>query len=217
MRQEAFRQISDAGEKLLQMGINTSHSGNVSIRGEGEIFITRSGSRLDRLAESDIVSVPLNEETQGIASVELPMHRAIYRNTPAKAILHAHPPHTIVFSMIEDAIYPVDNEGFFFLGEVPVLKPKEVSASVETGELIAATLNKGPHIVVVRGHGSFAVGENIEEALHWTSTLERACQMGFILRTLSEFRYRELVRQRREEIRKKNRRQGISERAKKWY
>lgn len=205
MRESAYRQISDAGRKLLEFGINTTHSGNVSIRGENEIFITRTGSRLDRLSESDIVSVPLNEEGQGIASVEVPMHRAIYQNTKTKAILHAHPPTTIVFSLVEDSIYPVDNEAFLFLGEIPVLKPKEVSASAETGKLLADTFNKGSHIVVVRGHGSFAVGENLEEALHWTSTLERACQMGYMLRTLSEFRFREIIRSRKDEIRKKNR------------
>ncbi|OGH61495.1 MAG: hypothetical protein A3I06_02545 [Candidatus Lindowbacteria bacterium RIFCSPLOWO2_02_FULL_62_12] len=92
MRETAYRQIRDAGEKLLALGINTTHSGNVSVRSETEIFITRTGSRLDRLAESDVISVGLNEEGKGIASVELPMHRAIYQNTPAKAILHAHPP-----------------------------------------------------------------------------------------------------------------------------
>lgn len=203
MRETAYRQIRDAGEKLLAMGINTTHSGNVSIRGENDVYITRTGSRLDRLAESDIISVPLNEEGKGIASVELPMHRAIYQNTTTKAILHAHPPYTIVFSLLEDAIYPVDNEAFLFLGEIPVLKPKEVSGSVETGKLLADTFNRGSHIAVVRGHGSFAVGENLEEALHWTSTLERACQMGYLLRTLSEFRFREIIRARRDEIRKR--------------
>lgn len=212
MRQVAYRQIADAGEKLLELGINTTHSGNVSIRGDAEIFITRTGSRLDRLAESDIVSVPLNEEGQGIASVEVPIHRAIYQNTKAKAILHAHPPHTIVFSILEDAIYPVDNEGFLFLGEIPVLKPREVSASAETGKLLAETFNAGPRIAVIRGHGSFAAGENLEEALHWTSTLERACQMGYILRSISEFRYKQLVRARAEEIRKKARAAALTAR-----
>ncbi len=205
MREIAYRQISDAGGKLLELGINTTHSGNVSIRGENDIFITRTGSRLDRLSESDIVSVPLNEEGQGIASVEIPMHRAIYQNTKTKAILHAHPPHTIVFSLLEDAIYPVDNEAFLFLGEIPVLTPKVVSGSTETGILLADTFNKGSHIAVVRGHGSFAVGENLEEALHWTSTLERSCQMGHLLRTISEFRYKEIVRARKDEIRRKER------------
>ena len=205
MRETAYRQIRDAGEKLLALGINTTHSGNVSVRSETEIFITRTGSRLDRLAESDVISVGLNEEGKGIASVELPMHRAIYQNTPAKAILHAPPPYTIVFSLMEDSIFPVDNEAFLFLGEIPILKPKEVSGSAETGNLLATAFNRGTHITVIRGHGSFAAGENLEEALHWTSTLERACQMGYLLRTLSEFRYREIIRARRDEIRKQKR------------
>ncbi len=203
MREEAWRQIRDAGEKLLALGINTTHSGNVSIRSDSEIFITRTGSRLDRLAESDIVAVPVGEETQGIASVELPMHRMIYRNTQAKAILHAHPPHTIVFSLLENALYPIDNEAFLFLGEVTVLQPKEVSGSPETGMLLAETFNRGSRIAVIRSHGSFAIGENLEEALHLTSTLERSCQMAHLLRTHSEFRYREIVRARASEIRKK--------------
>jgi len=203
MRETAYRQIQDAGEKLLQMGINTSHSGNISIRGDADIFITRTGSRLDRLVESDIIAVPLSEDVQGIASVELPMHRQIYLNTGAKAILHAHPPHTIVFSLVEDVIYPVDNEAFLFLGEIPVLKPKEVSGSAETGKLLADAFARGSHIAVIRGHGSFAAGENLEEGLHWTTTLERACQMAYLLRNLSPFRYREIIRSRQQDIRQR--------------
>lgn len=204
MQESVYRQFADAGAKLLALGINTTHSGNISIRGESTVYITRTGSRLDRLSESDIVSVPVNEANQGIASMELPMHLAIYQMTQAKAILHAHPPYTIVLSLIEDAIYPVDNEAFMYLGEVAVLNPEQVSGSPETGRLIGSHFVAGSKIIVLRSHGSFAIGENLEEALHWTSTLERSCQMGYLLRTISEYKYQELMRNRRMQMRKKN-------------
>lgn len=205
MRQEAFRQIQYVGAKLLDMGINTSHSGNISIRDIDAIYISRTGSSLDRITESDIISVPLDEDVRGIASVELPVHRAIYKHSEAKAVLHAHPPLAIAFSLLEPAIYSADNEGFLFLGEVPVVAVKDVVGQETTGQILADHFNAGCHIAVVKGHGSFAVGQNLEECLHWTTTLERSCQIGKTIRDVSEFRYKEIVRERRAQFRRHGR------------
>jgi len=32
-------------------------------------------------------------------------------------------------------------------------------------------------VIMLRGHGSFAVGQTLEEAFHWTSTLEEVCDI----------------------------------------
>ena len=38
---------------------------------------------------------------------------------------------------------------------------------------------------MVRGHGSFAVGQMLEEAFQWTSSLEPACKTPHLSRLLS--------------------------------
>jgi len=39
-------------------------------------------------------------------------------------------------------------------------------------------------IVVVRGHGSFAIGQNLKEAFNLTTALEESCQVNWLSRSL---------------------------------
>jgi L-fuculose-phosphate aldolase len=36
----------------------------------------------------------------------------------------------------------------------------------------------------VRGHGSFAAGQLLEEAYHYTTTLEESCRLLYLLKAL---------------------------------
>ncbi len=62
-----------------------------------------------------------NDQATPLASTELVGHRAIYRQTPALAVIHAHPPHAVALSLLEREIIPVDMEGSFHLSKVRVL------------------------------------------------------------------------------------------------
>ena len=111
------------------------------------------------------------------------MHRAIYQTTPALAIVHAHPPHAIALSLTHKALVPSDVEGLATFGRVPVLGWK---TKVEPGghaDLIARALTQH-RVIMVRGHGSFAIGQLLEEAYDFTTTLEESCQVVCILRSL---------------------------------
>jgi aldehyde:ferredoxin oxidoreductase len=41
-------------------------------------------------------------------------------------------------------------------------------------------------IVMLRGHGSFAIGQTLDEAFFWSSTLEEACQIMLIAKQINE-------------------------------
>jgi len=58
--------------------------------------------------------------------------------------------------------------------------------TVKPGELaeeIAQAL-KEYKVILVRGHGSFAVGQLLEEAYYYTTTLEESCHLLYLLKTL---------------------------------
>ncbi|HHT9120536.1 MAG TPA: class II aldolase/adducin family protein [Candidatus Hypogeohydataceae bacterium YC41] len=173
------------GQQLLSLGLITSHGGNASVRRGDKIFITRHASMLGCLEKGDIIRLGLNETGPIIkkASFELPVHREIYLNSEAGAVLHAHPPHAIALSLVEKDIRPRDAEGAILLREVPVIETTDVVGSKEVG-LTAAGLLKEYKIVMVKGHGSFAVGETLEEALCYTSTLEDSARIIFLLKGL---------------------------------
>jgi len=87
-------QFQTVGRDLFTKGLVSSHSGNLSIRLGERIIITRRSSRLGCLEEHDLIETGLskNDRNTPLASVELAVHRAIYQQTSALAIVHAPPP-----------------------------------------------------------------------------------------------------------------------------
>ena len=182
------------GRDLLLMGLNASHSGNISVRCGDRIIISRTGCMLGDIQEGDLIESDLNETgSAGIASREIIVHRSIYKNTNAKAIIHSHPPYTIVMSILEKEIIPVDSEGNFFLKSVPVFETVKTIGSEEVAEKIPAYLNAHGKIAVLKYHGSFAIGENLEESFLWTTTLEKSSQMAYLLKTANPAIYKKTL------------------------
>ncbi len=172
---ELFREV---GRDLFLAGSVTARHGNLSVRQGDRIIITRSGSMLSRLEPSDLIMTGMEPgpSDEG-CSRELVVHRAVYHATDALAICHAHPPHTMFRSLVDDEIRPLDSEAACVLGEaVPVLVPAEKIGSAEAAELLAEALRSVP-IAVLRTHGPFAVGETLWEAWGFVGVLEESCHI----------------------------------------
>jgi L-fuculose-phosphate aldolase len=180
-------QFQSIGRTLFDRGLVSSHSGNMSIRMGERMVITRRGSMLGNLEEHDLVETGIsrNDRSTPLASSEMRTHRAIYRETPAMAIVHAHCPYTVALSFCEKEIVPRDMEGVAVLQQIPVVKPSARLKAKGVEALIGRTLMKS-RIIVVQGHGTFAVGQLLEEACHLTTALEESCRILHLLRALGE-------------------------------
>ena len=178
-------QFQNIGRELFTRGLVSSNSGNLSIRLGDRMIITRRGSRLGCLEEHDLIETGItrNDRSTPLASTELAVHRAIYQQTPALAIVHAHPPHAIALSLAETEIVPSDVEGLSVTDRIPVLGWHMEVRAGGLADIIAQTL-KQYRIVVVHGHGSFAVGQLLEEAHDCTTALEESCQVLCLLKSL---------------------------------
>ena len=178
-------QFQTVGHDLFTKGLVSSHSGNLSIRLGERIIITRRNSRLGCLGEHDLIETGINRNDRNtpLASIELAVHRAIYRETPALALVHAHPPHAVALSLTETEIVPTDAEGLSIVGRVPVLGWNMEVQPGGLADIIAQAL-KQHRIVMVHGHGSFAIGQLLEEAHNCTTTLEESCQVICLLKSL---------------------------------
>ena len=178
MNDELYQLFYEVGRDLFLAGSVTARHGNLSVRVGDSIFITRSGSMLSRLEPSDIIETGMEpEERDEGCSRELVVHRAVYGSTDAKAICHAHPPHTMYRSLVEDAIVPVDSEAKFVLGEsVKVLVPQRKIGSPEAAVMLAETLQTDP-VAVLRTHGPFAKGETLWDAWGYIGVLEESCHI----------------------------------------
>ena len=173
------------GRDLFARGLVSSSSGNMSLRMGGRLVITRRGSMFNCLHEGDLIETGIrrNNRLTPVASVELPVHRAIYQQTQAQAIVHAHPPHAIALSLTETEIVAVTVDGLAAMGKVPVVGWHMEVKPGGLAELIAQTLQQH-RIVMVHGHGSFAIGQLLEEAYNLTTALEESCQILCLLKSL---------------------------------
>jgi len=184
-----FRSIQELGRDLFVSGLISSHGGNVSVLdADGEhIHITRSGSALGRLRDGDLVTVGFdmpgeNEAALAAdkqASIELVVHRALYHALPeTKAVVHAHSLFTTLLSLKQDTIEPLDSESKYFIPRVPVLDVEETIASAQVAQLLPQLMcDADCPIAVVRGHGPFAVGKDLDEAWRYVSILEMSSRM----------------------------------------
>jgi L-fuculose-phosphate aldolase len=173
-----YEQFCEIGRDLYDHSMISSHGGNLSMRLGDRVVIKRRGAQLGRLKPHDLIETGLEKNDSGVAlaSTELLAHRTIYMQTPALAIVHCHPRTAIAYSLSRDEIVPIDNEASYLLKKVPVIWEEFASGTPEMANKLAAAL-QSYKIVMLRGHGSFAIGQTLDEAFFWTSTLEEACDI----------------------------------------
>jgi L-fuculose-phosphate aldolase len=182
-----YEQFREVGRDLYTANMISSHGGNLSMRLGDRIIIKRRGAQLGNLKPHDLIDTGLDRNDSGVAlaSSELIVHRAIYKKTPALAVVHCHPRTAIALSLSREEIVPIDNEASYLLKKVPVIWEEFASGTPEMASNVATTL-QSYKIIMLRGHGSFATGQTLDEALHWSSTLEESCQIALYAKIINE-------------------------------
>lgn len=171
-----FRSV---GAELTAAGLVQAGTGTLSIWTPEAVIITAEGARLNGLTETDLCTIARSTVPPARhPALDAPIHRAIYVATGARAVVHAHPPHTVALSFDRTALVPLDLEGTHLLGQVPV-----VSARRNVVEAVAAALTDHP-IVVVAGHGTYARGNDLWECLRWTAVLEASARILWLRQSL---------------------------------
>jgi L-fuculose-phosphate aldolase len=161
------------GKRLFSEHLVGGNFGNISIRHDTSgFYIKRTGAYLDVAKEP--VYVPLEGEVPSDASSEYRVHREVYKKTPHRAIVHAHPPAAVAISLVRNLIIPEDSEGMMLCPEIPVVTG--APGTQEIADNVAAALMNS-RLVIVRGHGTFAAGKTLDEAYLYTSLCEHACRV----------------------------------------
>ena len=179
---EKFQQVGNA---LFIMGLNHSHSGNISFRNGNKIYITRRGSMKGFLKKTDIICIEQKKSAMdNLSSTEVNVHKAIFRNVSANAIVHCHPPMATALSINRNALIPIDVEGRITLPKIPVLKCQKATASKELEDKLPPLLKKYKS-VIIKGHGLFAVGQSLEDAFHYATLTEYIAKILYYTETIS--------------------------------
>ena len=170
-----LRDLQGVGRDLYTLGLVSSRGGNLSVRDGHAIWITGTGTMLGHLGPEDISRVlPDGAHEPPPPSSDTILHCTIYALTDAVAIAHAHPRHAIALSFEQDVFVQEDAEGQAHLPEVPVIAPGPLQE-----QQIAEAL-RGPRVALLRGHGAYARGLTLWDALQWLTTLEESAQIAWL-------------------------------------
>ena len=168
---------------LRRYGLNDSHSGNASVRLGSAILITPTGACADTLRPDDLVLGPLEAARPAGASRDWDLHRAIYRrHRRAAAVLHSHCPHAVALTLRRGDFLPVDLEGQLYFPRVPAVDVDGMRYIETAPEPLARALD-AHGIALIRGHGVYAMGENLDHAYKLTCSLEQSATIAWLART----------------------------------
>jgi L-fuculose-phosphate aldolase len=173
--------VAEILQRIYTFGMTTTSGGNVSMRDEeGNIWITPSSVDKGSITSADIVFVKKDGTVKGLhkPSSELPFHLAIYKERPdIKAVVHAHPPILVAFSIIKKIpntkIIP---QAYHLCGKVGYA-PYQLPGSEALGLSIAAEFAKGANSVIMENHGTVVGGQSLQRAFARFETLEFCAKM----------------------------------------
>jgi len=167
---------------LRRHGCNDSHSGNASVREGDGFWVTPTGACADTLEPADLVLCPLQGPCPQGASSDAPLHQLVYQRQPrASGVLHSHGPYSVALSFAGQDFSPIDFEGRHYFESVPVLSIPFEDYLEKAPEAVAEALAEHP-VAMVRGHGVYAWGENLNLAYKWTCSLELSAKTYVIAR-----------------------------------
>lgn len=178
--------LVDTYRLLRQHGLNDSHSGNASVSDGRRFWITPTGCCADTLDAGDLVPCPMDGAPPPGASLDAPLHQAVYGAVPeAAAVIHCHGPHAIALSLAGEDFEPPDFEGQYYFQRVPVLAIEYADYQRESPSAVARALRDSP-VALVRGHGIYARGEDLDRAYKWCCSLESSARIAWLHRVFSD-------------------------------
>ena len=183
----AEREMIRCGKLLFERRLISGWGGNLSCRiANQEFLITGQHAPLGFLSRSNLVRIDASGRAvseKEHPSSETPMHIAVYNGTDAQAIVHVHPPEVVAFSLSHETFIPLSFEEKYTLGEVRVVR--QDTPTVTEPEQVVEELKYRP-IVIVKGHGTVAIGKDLQEAFLFTDLLEEAVHCHFLSETRAD-------------------------------
>lgn len=171
------------GQKMMDLGLNTLSSGNISIidRDQNLIALTPSAIEYDLLQAEDILII--NQEGLVIEgnkkpSSEIDLHFLAYKKRKdINACVHNHSIYATTFACLKKSIMPVH---YMIVGAAKEIKCAEYAAfgSKELAQKTIAALGQDKAILMAN-HGLLAVGDCIEEAFSIACNVEYVAQLYY--------------------------------------
>ena len=179
--------------RIYERSLTTTSGGNISIIDDsGDVWVTPSAVDKGSLRASDIILVKRDGTIEGKhkPSSEYPFHKAIFESRPdIKAIIHAHPPALVSFSIVRRVPNPnVISQARQICGTIGYAD-YEIPGSKELGQRIGAEFSKGYNAVIMENHGTVVGGTDINDAFQRFETFEFCARTIIYGQMIGEVKY----------------------------
>lgn len=186
-------QIVSIISRIYERSLTTTSGGNISIIDDnGDIWITPAAVDKGSLRASDVMLVKRDGTVTGKhkPSSEYPFHKAIFELRPdIKAIIHAHPPALVSFSIAHRIPDPnVITQAKHICGPIGYAA-YEIPGSRELGQHIGAEFEKGYNAVIMENHGTVVGGSDINDAFQRFETFEFCARTIIYGQMIGEVKY----------------------------
>ncbi len=179
--------------------------GNLSIRTDRDtVIITPSNVIKKFITRDDLVEIDMDGKTirgSRKPSSERYTHLEIYRKNPdTKAVIHAHPPFTILVTLACENPFarPILSEAALFLNDTAVLPYARPSTDEGASRIRDFAAHRA---IVIANHGSFTHGKNLTDAFALLETLEKCAMIDYYAKS-ADMRITPLSDEELNEIRK---------------
>ena len=184
-------QLAHVGYDVVQAGLVCGSGGNLSARipDEDAIWVTASGSWLDRLSRNTFAPVRISDGEPAMVGTtppprieptsELALHLALYRARPdVNAVVHLHPQTALLLDALGEHIRIVTTDHAYYLRRVSTV-PFRLPGTTELAALTAAMAADGTDCLVLSQHGCVVLGDTIELAHKRARNLEEAAELTY--------------------------------------
>lgn len=182
MSDHLLHDLLDGCRRLHAGGLLAASDGNLSVRlPDGRIAMTPSGVPKAKVKIEDLAFLaPDGAILSGRPSSERSMHLAIYRAVPeAAAVVHAHPPTAIAWSLARPGLEELPSEGLpeviLAAGRIPIV-PMALPGTEAMGTHLLPFL-PAHRLMILARHGGLCWGEHLDEAVGGLERLEQVADI----------------------------------------
>ena len=152
------------------------------VPGTRDFLINRLGLTFEEITASNLVRIDLDGNvTDGsdapINRAGFTIHSAVHRvREDAGCVIHLHTLDGTAVSALEDGLLPLNQIAMLAHGDIAFHEYEGVAFNLAERERLQADLGQS-NLMLLRNHGTLAVGRTVGEAYTRMYTLERACSI----------------------------------------
>ena len=161
--------------KLIDSGLGTGSSGNLSLRIDSGMLITPTGILAENLNSEQLVALSLEGEApegQLLPSSEWHMHAAVYRDRPEiQAVVHCHSRYATILACAHRPIPAIHYMIAVTESDSVPVAPYATFGTTALAKSVVGALH-GRLASLIANHGQLAIGRDLEQAMRVAGEVE---------------------------------------------